>query len=165
MSSVECVQNIGFFFKKANIVIFLSSGVARQHRTAGDDLIALLLNGFSNLRYYKNNISDFKFWTSFLSPIPRRTLKFSTNFVAMLSLVGRIKSSLNCYPSLELHDITHLQCTYTHLFTGRISKLGLHSLRSYGCVRITSWITPVYKIRSMMVTYKIFTENPITFIF
>ena len=69
-------------------------------------------------------------------------MKFSTNFAAMLSLVGRIKSSLNCSPSLELRDITHAQCTYmyTHLFTGRISKLGLHSLQSYGCVRITSWI-------------------------
>ena len=70
-------------------------------------------------------------------------MKFSTSFVAMLSLVGRIKSSLNCYPSLELRDITHAQCTYTHLFTGRISKLGLHSLQSYGCVRITFWITLV----------------------
>ena len=38
------------FSKKANIVIFLSS--------ARDDLIALLLYGFSNLRYYKHNISD-----------------------------------------------------------------------------------------------------------
>ena len=37
---------------------FLSSGVARQHRKAGDDLIALLLYGFSTLRYYKHNISD-----------------------------------------------------------------------------------------------------------
>ena len=70
-------------------------------------------------------------------------MKFSTNFAAMLSLVGRIKPSLNCFPSLELRDITHAQCTYTHVFTGRISKLGLHSLQSYGCVRITSWITLV----------------------
>ena len=37
---------------------FLSSGVARQHRKAPDDRIALLLYGFSNLRYYKHNISD-----------------------------------------------------------------------------------------------------------
>ena len=37
---------------------FLSSGVARQHRKARDDLIALLPFGFSNLRYYKHNISD-----------------------------------------------------------------------------------------------------------
>ena len=66
-------------------------------------------------------------------------MKFSTKFVAMLSLVGRIKSFLNCYPSLELRNVTHVQCTYTHLFTGRISKLGLHSLQSYGCVRITSY--------------------------
>ena len=72
-------------------------------------------------------------------------MKFSSNFVAMLSLVGQIKSSLNCYPSLELRDITHVQCTHTHLFTRRISKLGLHSLQSYGCVRITSWITLVYR--------------------
>ena len=39
-------------------MIFLSSGVARQHRKACDDLIALLPYGFSNLRYYKHNISD-----------------------------------------------------------------------------------------------------------
>ena len=59
-------------------MIFLSSGVARLHRKERDDLIALLPHGFSNLRYYKHNISDvlvynvnFKFWTSFLSPIPR----------------------------------------------------------------------------------------------
>ena len=70
-------------------------------------------------------------------------MKFSINFAAMLSLVGQIKSSLNCFPSLELRDITHTQCTYTDLFTGRISKLGLHSLQSYVCVRITSWITLV----------------------
>ena len=67
-------------------------------------------------------------------------MKFSTNFVAMLSLVGRIKFSLNCQPAL---DITHVQCTYTHLFTGQISKLGLHPLQSYGCIPITSWITLV----------------------
>ena len=45
------------FSKKIKIVIFLSSGVARQHRKARDDLIALLLNEFSNLRDYKYNIS------------------------------------------------------------------------------------------------------------
>ena len=39
-------------------MIFLSSGVARQQRNAPDDLIALLPYGFSNLRYYKNNIPD-----------------------------------------------------------------------------------------------------------
>ena len=39
-------------------MIFLSSGVARQHRKERDDLIALLLYEFSNLRYYKHNISD-----------------------------------------------------------------------------------------------------------
>ena len=39
-------------------MIFLSSGVARQHREARDDLIALLLYNYSNLRYYKHNISD-----------------------------------------------------------------------------------------------------------
>ena len=70
-------------------------------------------------------------------------MKFSTNFAAMLRLVGRIKSSLNCNPSLELHDITHAQYTYTYLFADRISKLVLHSFQSYGCVRITSWITLV----------------------
>ena len=73
-------------------------------------------------------------------------MKCSTNFAAMLSLVGRIKSSINCNPSLKLRDITHVQYTYTKLFTGRISELGLHSLQSYGCVRITSWITHVYRI-------------------
>ena len=88
-------------------------------------------------------------WTSFLSPIPRRKMKFSTNFAAMLSLVGRIKFSLNSYPSLELRDITHVQCTYTNLFTGRISELGLHSLQSYGCVLITSWITLVFYLFSL----------------
>ena len=59
-------------------MIFLSSGVARKHRKARDDLIAnflflrglgerndvrnlklsLLLYEFSNLRYYKHSISD-----------------------------------------------------------------------------------------------------------
>ena len=37
-------------------MIFLSSGVARQHRKVRDGLIALLLYGFSNLRYYKHKI-------------------------------------------------------------------------------------------------------------
>ena len=46
------------FFKKGQYFDPLSSGVARQHRKARDDLIALLLYGFSNLRYYKQNISD-----------------------------------------------------------------------------------------------------------
>ena len=49
---------MGFFKKKANTVIFLSSGVARQHRQARDDLIALLLYGYSIIRYFKHNISD-----------------------------------------------------------------------------------------------------------
>ena len=48
----------GIFQKKANIVIFLSTGVARQHRKARDDLIALLLYGFSTFSYYKHIISD-----------------------------------------------------------------------------------------------------------
>ena len=39
-------------------MIFLSSGVARQPRNARDDHIALLLYGFSNLRYYKHNIYE-----------------------------------------------------------------------------------------------------------
>ena len=42
----------GIFQKKANIVIFLSSGVAGQHRKARDDLIALLLYEFLNLNTY-----------------------------------------------------------------------------------------------------------------
>ena len=90
-------------------------------------------------------------------------MKFTTNFVAMLSLVGRIKFSLNCHPALELRDITHVQCTYTHLFTGRISKLGLHPLQSYGCIRITSWITLVVCMSSLYASFKrigsIPTEN------
>ena len=53
-----CVQNMGFSKKKANSVIFLSSGVGRKHRKVRDDLIALLLYGFSNSRYYKHNISN-----------------------------------------------------------------------------------------------------------
>ena len=39
-------------------MIFLSSGVAKQHRNARGDLIDLLLNGFSNLRFYEYNKSD-----------------------------------------------------------------------------------------------------------
>ena len=39
-------------------MIFLSSGVAKQHRKARDDHIALQLYGFLNLRYYKHNIYD-----------------------------------------------------------------------------------------------------------
>ena len=66
-------------------------------------------------------------------------MKFSIN----LNLVRQIKSPFNPNPSLELLDITHAQYTYTYLLTGRISKLGLHSLKSYTCVRITSWITLV----------------------
>ena len=89
---------------------------------------------------------SFKFLTSFLSPIPRRKMKFSTNFAATLSLVGQIKSSLNCNPSFKLNDITHAQYTYTKLFTGRISMLGMYSSQSYGCVRITSWITLVVNL-------------------
>ena len=46
------------FSIKADIVIILSSGVARQHRKARDDLIALPPYAFSNLRYYIHNISD-----------------------------------------------------------------------------------------------------------
>ena len=58
MSSVPDMRpKYGIFSKKTYIVIFLSSGVARQHRKARDDLIALLLYGFLNLRYYKHNIS------------------------------------------------------------------------------------------------------------
>ena len=48
------------FSNQADIVIFLSSGVARQHRKACDQLIALLPFGFSNLRYDKHKISDVK---------------------------------------------------------------------------------------------------------
>ena len=38
-------------------MIFLSSGVARKHRKVRDDLVVLLLYGFSNLRYDKQNVS------------------------------------------------------------------------------------------------------------
>ena len=86
----------------------------------------------------------FKLWTSIFCPIPRRKIKFSINFAAMLNLVRQIKSSLNRNPSSELLDIIHAQYTYTYLLTGRISKLDLHSLKSYTCVRITSWITLVH---------------------
>ena len=86
----------------------------------------------------------FKFWTSILSPIPRRKMKFSINFAAMLNLVRQIKSALNRNPSYELLDIAHAKYTYTYLLTGRIPKLGLHSLKSYTCVRIVSWITLVF---------------------
>ena len=50
----------GILSNQTDIMIFLSFGVARQHRKACDDLIALLLYGFSTLRYYhdyKHNIS------------------------------------------------------------------------------------------------------------
>ena len=40
------------------MIFFLSPGVARQRRKARGYLIALLLYGFSNLRYFKHNISD-----------------------------------------------------------------------------------------------------------
>ena len=67
-----------------SIVIFLSSGVAMQHRKARGDLIALLHYVLLNLRYTKHIISDvlvyiydnFNFWKSFLSSIPRRKMEF-----------------------------------------------------------------------------------------
>ena len=49
-------SNIWSFSNQAD-VIFLSSGVARQHRKARGDNISLLLYGFSNIRYYKHNTS------------------------------------------------------------------------------------------------------------
>ena len=48
----------GLFSNQADILIFLSFGVARQHKKARDDLIALLHLGSSSLKYYKHNISD-----------------------------------------------------------------------------------------------------------
>ena len=39
-------------------MIYLSSGVALQHRKEHNILIALLPYGFSKLRYYKHKISD-----------------------------------------------------------------------------------------------------------
>ena len=44
-------------------MIFLSSGVARQHRKAHGDNISLLLYGISNIRYYKHNTSVVSFLT------------------------------------------------------------------------------------------------------
>ena len=39
-------------------MIFLSFGVARQHKIARDNLIVLLPFGSSSLKYHKHNISD-----------------------------------------------------------------------------------------------------------
>ena len=39
-------------------MIFLSSGVARQHGKGRDELIAFLLYGWSILMFYKHSISD-----------------------------------------------------------------------------------------------------------
>ena len=39
-------------------MIFLLFGVARQYKTAPDDIIALLSFGSSSLKYYEHNISD-----------------------------------------------------------------------------------------------------------
>ena len=50
-------SKIWTFSNQADIVICLSFGVARQHRTAREDLIAVLLFGSSSLKYYKHNIS------------------------------------------------------------------------------------------------------------
>ena len=50
-------SNIRSFSNQADIVMFLSSDVARQHRKARGDNITLLLYGFSNIRYYKHNTS------------------------------------------------------------------------------------------------------------
>ena len=46
------------FSNQADIVIYLSFGIARQHKTARDDLIALLPFGSSSSKYYKHNVSD-----------------------------------------------------------------------------------------------------------
>ena len=51
-----CIEPM-VFSNQADILIILSSGVARQHRKARGDNITLLLYGFSNIRYYKHNIS------------------------------------------------------------------------------------------------------------
>ena len=48
-------SKIWAFSNQINIVKSLSSGIARQHRIALNDLSALLFYGFSNLRYYKQN--------------------------------------------------------------------------------------------------------------
>ena len=112
--SARYASKIWAFPNQMNIVTFLSSGIAKQQRIACDNVSALLFYGLSNLRYYKQNNANFKykndtfkFWTSILSPISRRKMKFSINFAAMLNLVRQIKSSLNRNPPLELLDITH----------------------------------------------------------
>ena len=100
------------------------------------------------------------FWTSNFSPIPRTLMKFSINiFAAMLNMVQQIKSSLKRNPSFELLDITYDPYTYTYLLTGRISKLGLHSLKSYTCVSITSWITLVLVLHFTLVIHIFYPLN------
>ena len=129
-------------------MIVLPSGVARQHRNARDDLIALLPCGFSNLRYYKRNISDVLVYKREFQILDIISFPYTPKKNEIFN-----KFRGHSFPSLELRDIILAQCTYTHLFTGRVSKHGLHSLQSYGCVRITSWITLVqyktYPIRTL----------------
>ena len=82
MFSLFCARyasKICAFSNQMNIMKFLSSGLARQHRIARDDLSALLFYGFSNLRYYKETmpmfkyINDaFKFWTSIFPLYPEQ---------------------------------------------------------------------------------------------
>ena len=75
----------------------------------------------------------FKFWTSILSPIPRRKMKFPINFAAMLNLVRANQIGLKFNPSLELLDITNALYTFTILLTGRISKRSALIKELYMC--------------------------------
>ena len=81
-------------------------------------------------------------------------MKLSTNFLAMLGLVGRIKSSLNCNPSLELRDITH---AHTHIHTYLLVEF-----QSWVCIHykvmdvfalLRSWITHVCHVHDTCMLY------------
>ena len=139
-------SKIWAFPNQMNIVKILSSGVARQHRKACDDLSALLFyGGFSYLRYYKQNNADVKVYKRYFQILDMNSFHYTLKKNKIFNKFrGHAESCLNRNPSLDFLDITHAQYTYTYLLTGRISKLGLHSLKSYTCVRITSWVTLVY---------------------
>ena len=103
-------------------MIFLSSGVARQHRKACDDLIALFLYGFSNLRYYKHNKSDVL--------VHRREIKtpdifFSRHFLTV-AMIG-----IKC---LHMHFVLYIFHTQSLFFKY------LHYFWSYDthCTKCTS---------------------------
>ena len=76
-------------------------------RAQGDDSKHDSHYTYKLMPMFKYINDTFKIWTSILSPIPQRKMKFPINFVVMLNLVRQIKSSFNRNPSLELLDITH----------------------------------------------------------